>query len=56
MTKPGPTFKLEKQTKRYLALILDPHYRGEMKRQMIQAQMAGAVRVREKRKNEPDLE
>jgi len=56
MMKPGPSFKLAKQTKRYLALIVDPHYRGLMKRQMIQAQMIGEVRVREKRKAEPDLE
>jgi hypothetical protein len=52
--KSGPNFKIAKQTKRMLALIIDPHERGIQKRLMIQAQLAGEVRVREKRKNEPE--
>jgi hypothetical protein len=36
---------------------LDPHRRGELKRQTIQAQLASEIRVREKKsRNQPDLE
>lgn len=38
--KPTSSFKISKQTKRYMATIVDPHQRGEFKRQSIQAQLA----------------
>jgi len=54
--KPGPTYKMRKQTKRSLALIIDPHTRGEQKRMMIQAELAAQIKVKEKKnRNEPDL-
>ena len=53
--KPGPNFKINKQTKRSIARYIDPHERGEQKRIMIQAQLQGETYVkREKRK--PGLE
>lgn len=42
-------FKMKRNTKYQLAMITDPHRRGEFKRAMIQAQLASAVRVKEKR-------
>jgi hypothetical protein len=51
--KPGPNFKMTKQNKRYLSLIVDPHERGAQRRLMIQAQLAGEIRpAREKRRND----
>ena len=38
--KPTASFRLSKQDKRFLATIIDPHKRGEIKRGMIQAQLA----------------
>lgn len=40
MLKPGKTFNLNKQAKRFMATIVDPHKRGELKRAMIDAQLA----------------
>ena len=54
--KPGPNYKLSSQTKRSLALILDPHERGHQRRLMVQAELASAVKVKEKKtRNEPDI-
>ena len=51
MLKPNKTFKMSKQTKRFMATIVDPQARGEFKRAMIQAQLASEVVVkREPRK------
>jgi hypothetical protein len=51
MMKPNKTFKLSKQTKRFMATIVDPVKRGEFKRAMIQAELAAGVIVkREPRK------
>ena len=56
MLKPTSSYKMSKQTKRSLAQIVNPIERGIQKRLMIQAELAGAVRVREKKnKNESDL-
>jgi len=52
--KPGPNFKLTKTVKRMLCQITDAHERGVQRRLMINAQLAGQVRVREKRKNDPE--
>jgi hypothetical protein len=43
MMKPNKTFKLSKQTKRFMATFIDPIKRGEFKRAMIQAELAAAV-------------
>jgi acyl CoA:acetate/3-ketoacid CoA transferase alpha subunit len=37
--KPNSTFKLSKQTKRFMCTIVDNHKRGEFKRTMIGAEM-----------------
>jgi hypothetical protein len=56
MLKPTSSYKMTKQTKRSLALIINPHERGVQRRMMIQAELAGQVRVKEKKnRNEPDL-
>jgi hypothetical protein len=46
---PTKNFKMSKQTKRFAALILDPHKRGEYKRAMIQAQLASEQVIKGKR-------
>ena len=54
--KPTSSYKMSGQTKRMIALIIDPHQRGEQKRLMIQAELASQIKVREKKnRNEPDL-
>jgi len=56
MIKPGPNYKMPKSFKRALANIIDPHERGLQKRLMIQADLVGSIRVKEKKnRNEPDL-
>jgi hypothetical protein len=51
MLKPGKTFNLNKQAKRFMATIVDPVARGDFKRAMIQAQLQSEVVVkREPRK------
>jgi hypothetical protein len=44
--KPGPNFKLSKQAKRFLCTEIDPQKRGDMKRAMIQAELAAAIQPR----------
>ena len=57
MLKPTSNYKMTKQTKRYLALIVDPIERGVQKRIMIQAELVQAQKYNPKReKNTPDLE
>ena len=53
MLKPTSTYKMSKQTKRSLALIIDPHKRGVQKRMMIQAELAGAIKVKDRKKPDP---
>jgi hypothetical protein len=43
MLKPGKTFNLNKQAKRFMATIVDSHKRGEFKRAMIDAQLASEI-------------
>ena len=53
--KPGPNFKMSKQSKRTLATkrMIDAHVRGEHKRALIQAELAAAIQPRrEKGKRE----
>jgi hypothetical protein len=46
MLKPNKTFKLSKQTKRFMCTIIDAHERNEFKRSMIQAELHAAVQPR----------
>jgi hypothetical protein len=47
--KAGPNFKMSKQSKRYLATIIDRHHRGEIKRGTVQAELASQQQVRQPR-------
>lgn len=48
--KPGPNYKMSSQAKRFAALILDPHKRGEFLRSTVQAELASLIKpVREKK-------
>ena len=50
MLKPNKTFKLSKQTKRFMATMVNADQRNAFKRSMIQAELAAAiVPKREKR-------
>lgn len=42
--KPNSTFKLSKQTKRFMATFVDAHARGHFKRMMIDAQLAAQAK------------
>ena len=57
MLKPTATFRMKKHLKWMFHNELDPQRRGELKRQVIQAQLASEIRPKEKKnRNEPDLE
>jgi hypothetical protein len=43
MLKPNKTFKLNKQTKRFMCTFTDAHARGDYKRAMIQAQLESEI-------------
>mgnify|MGYP003353014102 CR=1 FL=1 len=47
----GPNFKMNKQSKRELARILDPHKRGAIKRSLIQAQVQSEMITKRPREN-----
>jgi 2-phospho-L-lactate guanylyltransferase (CobY/MobA/RfbA family) len=47
--KATAAFKMKRTTKYQLASFTDQHERGEFKRAMIQAQLASAIRVKDKR-------
>lgn len=53
--KSGHTFKLSKEYKRQLSVILDPHKRGEIKRMFIQAQL-GAEKAKNTRYSTKEVE
>jgi hypothetical protein len=44
--KPTAAFKLDQQTKRSMATIVDPHDCGAYKRSMIEAQLASLIQPR----------
>jgi len=44
--KPTASYRMSKQTKKSLALIVDPQERGVQKRTMIQAELAAAIAPR----------
>lgn len=46
MLKPGPNFRMSKQSKRFLSTIVDPHKRGEFKKSAVQAELAAAIQPR----------
>jgi hypothetical protein len=43
MLKPGPNYRMSKQSKRFAATILDPHKRGEFLRTTVQADLYGSL-------------
>ena len=43
MIKPTSAYRMPKSIKRQLAVIVDPQYRGEIRRLMIQADLASRV-------------
>ena len=43
MLRPTAAFKLDQQTKRTMATIVDPHDCGAYKRSMIEAQLASLI-------------
>ena len=58
MLKPTSTYKMSKALKTSLALskLQDAHKKGFWKRAMIQAELASQIRVKEKKRGQPDLE
>jgi len=46
MLKPSANFRMSKQSKRFLATIVDPHKRSEFKRSAIQSELAAAIQPR----------
>jgi hypothetical protein len=57
MLKPNASFKLDKQTKRLMATMLDKHQRGQYKKTMIEAQLQSLITPRitkNKRDNSAD--
>ena len=59
MLKPKSTFKLAKQTKRYMATMIDPVMRNAYKNMMIQAQLQSEIvpkREKKPRGNFPDVQ
>jgi hypothetical protein len=43
--KSGSNYRMSKQSKRYLATIIDPHRRGEIKRGTVQAEITSQYQV-----------
>lgn len=46
LLKPTATFKMDQQTKRLMATIVNPHDCGAYKRSMIEAQLASLIQPR----------
>lgn len=55
MLKPNQNFKLTKQTKRFMATFIDPHARGQFKRDMIQAELAAQQQPPRREKGKRDF-
>lgn len=55
MLKPGPNYRMSKQGKRTLATnrMIDAHYRGAIKRSIIQAELSAAIQPK-REKNRRD--
>jgi hypothetical protein len=60
MLKPTASFKLSKQSKRFMCTILDPEQRNAFKRAMIQAELAALIQPKREKKprlpNQPETE
>jgi hypothetical protein len=59
MLKPGPNYRMSKQGKRTLAQYIDAHKRGEVKRSIVQAELAAAIqpkREKPQRNSKPAAE
>lgn len=58
MLKPTAAFKLDQQTKRRMATIIDPHKCGDYKKSMIDAQLSSLIqpRVVKNKKEEKETE
>jgi hypothetical protein len=52
MIKPNANYRMPKSIKRQLAVIVDPQYRGEIRRLMIQADLAGRIAAPRKKSSE----
>jgi hypothetical protein len=46
MLKPGKTFKISKQTKRFMCTFVDPVARNAFKHAMIQAELAAGIVIK----------
>lgn len=54
MLKPTASFRMSKQSKRFLATIVDDHRRGEARRMLVQAELAAAIQPKiSKNRREP---
>ncbi len=58
MLKPTSSYKMSKALKTSLALnkFKDEHHKGAWKRAMIDAELTAAIKPKEKKKGQPDLE
>jgi len=57
MAKATSAFRMKKYLKWLFQREIDPQQRSEMRRLVVQAQLASEVRVKEKKsRNQPDLE
>jgi hypothetical protein len=57
MLKPTAAFRMKKHLKWMFQNELDAHRRGELRRSIIQAQLASEIRPKSKKnRNQPDLE
>ena len=54
MVKRDKNFKLTKQTKRFMATIVDPIRRNEYKNAMIEAQIVGSVQFKSNKKEQKE--
>jgi hypothetical protein len=50
--KPGSNYKMPKSIKRQLAVIVDNHLRGDIRRLMIQADLASRIAAPRKKSSE----
>ena len=62
MLKPTAAFRMKKHLKHMFHFEHDPHKRGELRRQVVQAQLASEIKLKDKRTRDrnnmpiPDLE
>ena len=54
MVKRDKNFKINKQTKRYMATIVDPIKRSDYKNAMIEEQLASSVPFKSEKKNKKE--